>query len=139
MTSTETILVKRLKPGQELFSEIDALIAENQIKAGVILCLVGSLTKVNLRFANKEESTVLNGHFEIVSQTGVVSSAGSHIHLSVSDGDGTTYGGHLMPGSLVYTTVEMVVMKMTDWDFQRIPCPLSGYEELDPVKLSKTE
>lgn len=139
MTSTETILVKRLKPGQELFSEIDALIAENQIKAGVILCLVGSLTKVNLRFANKEESTVLNGHFEIVSQTGVVSSAGSHIHLSVSDGDGTTYGGHLMPGSLVYTTVEMVVMKLTDWDFQRIPCPLSGYEELDPVKLSKTE
>lgn len=139
MTSTETILVKRLKPGQELFSEIDTLIAENQIKAGVILCLVGSLTKVSLRYANKEESTVLNGHFEIVSQTGVVSSAGSHIHLSVSDSNGTTYGGHLMPGSLVYTTVEMVVMKLADWDFQRIPCPLSGYEELYPVKLSKTE
>ncbi|MCA0315511.1 MAG: DNA-binding protein [Candidatus Melainabacteria bacterium] len=136
MTNTDTILVKRLKPGQELFSEIDALIAENDIKAGVILCLVGSLTKVNLRYANNEESTTLSGHFEIVSQTGVVSSAGSHIHLAVADNKGTTYGGHLVPGSFVYTTVEMVVMKLPDWDFQRIPCNLSGYEELSPVKLS---
>lgn len=43
----------RLKPGQDLKKEIEAFVQSNHIKAGWIITCVGSLTQVNLRFANQ--------------------------------------------------------------------------------------
>lgn len=124
-------LCQRLKPQEELFSSIEKLLQVKQVKAGVLLSLVGSLEQVSLRFAASEEATIVNGPLEIVSVTGTVAQSGCHIHISVSDKSGKTTGGHLMPGSLVYTTVELVVLDLSsDHEFGREPCPLSGYDEL---------
>lgn len=128
--SVET-LVLRLKPGEEIFQAIEALLAEEQVQAGVITSLVGSLKTAHLRFADAPEGTMLSGHFEIISCTGVVALSGSHIHIGIADGAGQCRGGHLLPGSIVYTTVELVVQNLSqEWCFERKQCPLSGYEEL---------
>ncbi|MBI5172236.1 MAG: DNA-binding protein [Candidatus Melainabacteria bacterium] len=124
-------LVLRLKPGEEIFQAIEALLADEQVQAGVITSLVGSLKTAHLRFADAPEGTMLSGPFEIISCTGVVALSGSHIHIGIADGAGQCRGGHLLPGSLVYTTVELVVQNLSqEWCFERKPCPLSGYEEL---------
>lgn len=128
--SVET-LVLRLKPGEEIFQAIEALLAEEQVQAGVITSLVGSLKTAHLRFADAPEGTMLSGPFEIISCTGVVALSGSHIHIGIADGAGQCLGGHLLPGSIVYTTVELVVQNLSqEWCFERKHCPLSGYEEL---------
>ncbi len=120
----------RLKPGQDLFNEIESFVAQKKIEAGCILSSVGSLTYATLRLANREFYTEYEGHFEIVSLNGTVSTNGSHLHISISDGDGKTIGGHLVPGCRIYTTAEIVVAELEDVIYKREFAEDSGYEEL---------
>jgi len=121
----------RLTPRQDLFDSIEAVVKERNIKAGCILSCVGSLTHVTLRFANREYCSELDGFFEIVSLTGTVSIHGSHLHISISDGDGKTLGGHLVSGCTIYTTGEIVLAFFDDVIYKReILENDSGYEEL---------
>lgn len=120
----------RLKPGQDLFAEIESFVAQNKIAAGCILSSVGSLTHATLRLANREFYTDYEGRFEIVSLNGTVSTNGSHLHISISDGDGKTIGGHLVPGNKIYTTAEMVIAEFDDVIYKREFAEDSGYEEL---------
>ena len=120
----------RLKPGQDLFDEIETFVHEKHIEAGCILSAVGSLTHATLRLANRDLYNEYNGHFEIVSMTGTVSVHGSHLHIAISDGDGVTTGGHLVSGCKVYTTAEMVLAVFEDVVYKREFAVDSGYEEL---------
>jgi uncharacterized protein len=120
----------RLKPGQDLLNEIESVVVEKNIEAGCVLSAVGSLTHATLRLANREFYSEYDGHFEIVSMTGTVSVHGSHLHISISDGDGKTIGGHLVPGCKIYTTAEMVLGIFNDVVYKREFAEDSGYEEL---------
>lgn len=120
----------RLKSGQDLFNAIEAVVAERNIEAGCVLSAVGSLTHAALRWANRECYSEYDGYFEIVSMTGTVSVHGSHLHISISDGDGKTIGGHLVPGCKIYTTAEMVLAIFEDVVYKREYAEDSGYEEL---------
>jgi predicted DNA-binding protein with PD1-like motif len=120
----------RLKSNQDLFNEIDSVVAEKNIEAGCVLSAVGSLTHATLRLANRDHFSEYEGHFEIVSMTGTVSVHGSHLHISISDGDGQTIGGHLVPGCKIYTTAEMVLAIFEDVVYRREYAEDSGYEEL---------
>lgn len=121
----------RLKPGQDLFDSIETFVAEKKIEAGCVLSAVGSLTHATLRLANREHYNEYEGHFEIVSMTGTVAVSGSHIHISISDGDGVTIGGHLLSGCKIYTTAEIVLAVFEDVAYSReLLEDDSGYEEL---------
>jgi len=124
------VLTFRLKPGQDLFNEIETVVAEKNIEAGCVLSAVGSLTHAKLRFANREQYSEFDGHFEIVSMTGTVSVHGSHLHTSISDEEGKTIGGHLESGCTIYTTAEMVIGVFEDEVYKREIAEDSGYEEL---------
>ena len=127
----------RLKPGQDLKEELEAIVQRERIGAGAILTCVGSLTDVTLRLANQDGPTVWRGHYEIVSLVGTLSTTGSHIHLSVADSTGRTIGGHLLPGCKIYTTAELVIGVMPDLTFTREPDPTFGYRELMIRKRKK--
>jgi predicted DNA-binding protein with PD1-like motif len=120
----------RLKPGHDLFDSIQSFGKEKNIEAGCVLSGVGSLTHVTLRLANRDFYSEYVGHFEIVSLTGTVSVHGSHLHISVSNGDGQTIGGHLESGCIIYTTAEIVIAAFDDVVYKREFSEDSGYEEL---------
>ena len=121
----------RLKPQQDLFDSIEDFVKQKNIQAGVVLSAVGSLTHATLRLANKSHYDEYDGHFEIVSITGTVSIHGSHIHISISDVDGKTIGGHLVRGCKIYTTAEIVIAEFEDLVYKREMYENdSGYEEL---------
>ncbi|MDF1813231.1 MAG: DNA-binding protein [Verrucomicrobiales bacterium] len=120
----------RLKPGQDLKAEIDALTLREKWSAACILSAVGSLTQAAIRFADQEEVSILNGHFEILSLSGTLSPGGSHLHISIADGKGKVTGGHLKEGSEIYTTAEVVIGILHDWEFSRQLCEQSNYLEL---------
>jgi predicted DNA-binding protein with PD1-like motif len=120
----------RLSPGQDLLESIEACVQQNQIEAGCVLSGVGSLTQAVLRLANREVYNEYEGYFEIVSITGTVSIHGSHLHISISDGDGVTIGGHLVSGCKIYTTAEIVIAAFSDVVYKREFAEDSGYDEL---------
>ena len=120
----------RLKPGQGLTEELQAFAKSQGLRAAAILTTVGSLNRVNLRYANQKEGVAEEGHFEIVSLVGTLTADSMHLHLSVSDGHGKTRGGHLLPGNTVYTTAEIVIAELEDAVYERELDPTFGYREL---------
>jgi predicted DNA-binding protein with PD1-like motif len=125
----------RLKSGQDLFDAIEAFVRQRQIEAGCILSGVGSLTYAILRLANRDFTSEFEGPFEIVSITGTVSIHGSHLHISIADGDGKTIGGHFESGCKIYTTAEIVVAEFNDVVYKREFAEDSGYDELTVYEL----
>ena len=120
----------RLKSGQDLFDSIEDFIKEKQVEAGCLLSGVGSLAHARLRLADRETYSDFDGPFEIVSMTGTLSVHGSHLHISISDGEGRAIGGHLDTGCQVYTTAEIVIAVFDDITYRREFAEDSGYEEL---------
>src|SRR5258706_3337754 len=124
----------RLTPGQDLFDSIESFVLQKQIEAGCILSGVGSLTRAVLRLANRDIYNEYEDYFEIVSVTGTVSVHGSHLHISISDGDGVTIVWHLVSGCKIYTTAEIVIVAFPGVVYKREFDEDSGYDELTVYK-----
>lgn len=128
--SSGRFLAIRLEPGEDLIDGVQRARLQIGASAMAVVTCVGSLTKVLIRHANRPEGTRYQGHFEITSLVGTVDPAGEHLHLTITDGEGRAFGGHLLPGSAVYTTAEIVLLILSDIAFTREPCSRSGYDEL---------
>lgn len=127
-------ITARLKNGQDLRNEIEKIAKANDIRAGALLSVVGGLKKAVLRAPVIERHNPIvktwDVDLEIVSGTGTVSRNGSHVHISVSDGDGATFGGHLQEGCIVRSTAEVVILIFDDVEYKRLPDQETGYDEL---------
>jgi len=126
-----------------------------------VLTAVGSLKDATLRLANASRknlktdigtSTNTSGgerlgeakgndirrwrqRFEIVSLVGTFSrDGGCHLHISLSDAEGKTIGGHLIDAD-VFTTVEIVLGTADGISFVREHDDATGYRELVPLQL----
>lgn len=128
-------LTFRLRPGQLLKEEIEKMVIDQDIKAGVLLSIVGGLENAVLRMAGSEPDNQIvkewNEVFEIVSGTGTVSIQGCHIHVSLSDQKGTVIGGHLSNGCRVKYTAEIVIGIFEDISYKRIIDKKTGFRELE--------
>lgn len=120
----------RLLPGEDLRVRLEELASRQSWDAAVVLTCVGSLRKVSLRFADREETSELTGKYEITSLVGTLSRHGSHLHLCVADEEGRSFGGHLKEGCLIHTTAELVVGLLPELEFRREPDARTGYTEL---------
>lgn len=125
-------VTKRLVDGQDLRKEIESLVKVQEIKAGVLLSIVGSLKHAKLRMPVVSAVVVREfiGPFEIVSGIGTISKNGSHIHISISDTEGNVKGGHLKEGCIVRTTVELVILVFDDVEYLRNRDSETGFNEL---------
>ena len=120
----------RLHYGQDLKAEINKFAKQENIKAGVIVTCVGNLKKAILRMANAKVVKTFEGSFEIVSLVGTLESRNSHLHISISDEKGATFGGHLKMGSIVGLTTEVLIGELENLQFSRKFDKETGYEEL---------
>ncbi|WP_051201932.1 PPC domain-containing DNA-binding protein [Ferrimonas senticii] len=122
--------VLRLLPGQELLSALQQWLEQQPFDAAFIASAVGSLSVASLRFAAQEHPCVIDKPFEVHALSGTLDRTCPHLHISLSDGQGQMIGGHLMPGCIVRTTLELVIGVLPSLHFGRAPCPHSGYDEL---------
>jgi len=123
-------LALRLEPGDDLRLALEAATREHALGAACVATCVGSLTRAALRLAGASASTTLSGPLEIVALVGTLSPDGPHLHLAVADAAGRVYGGHLLPGSIVHTTAELVLLALDDVAFARVLDPRTGWKEL---------
>lgn len=120
----------RLTKGMDLKKSIEQYVVNNKIKSGVILSAVGCLYQVCLRTADGKTVKTINEDCEIVSATGTLSIDGCHIHISVSDVNLRTIGGHLKDNCLVNVTAEIVLAEFNEYNFSREFDENTGYKEL---------
>ncbi len=115
--------VLRLVPGEDFLDSIWKYARVTGIKAASLLTVVGSLTQTNIRYANQEAGTAMYGYFEIVSAVGTIdfqnTTDSGHIHISVANENGATFGGHALSGNKVYTTAEITILEATGGIFER--------------------
>jgi predicted DNA-binding protein with PD1-like motif len=116
--------------GQDLRAEIDSFVKQQKIRAGIILTCVGNLQKAVIRMADEKIVKNFEETFEIVSLVGTVEIGNSHLHISISNAEGKTIGGHLKLGSIVGITAEIVIGELEGVSFKRELDPETGFEEL---------
>ena len=128
--------VLRLAPGDDLRAALETTFAElareHGIAAACIVSAVGSLSCAVLRYAARSDSSEMDGPLELLMLTGTLSPDGAHLHASVADDRGVVKGGHLMPGCIVRTTVEVVIALLPGWEFRRELDQATGFRELAP-------
>jgi uncharacterized protein len=122
--------VARIHPGCDLKEEIVQWVQDHSIRAACVLSAVGSLCVAAIRFAGVTRPWNEGRDWELVSHQGSVGLQGVHLHLSVADADGTMFGGHLLNGSTVRTTVEIILQELDGCQFLRVMDTETGFREL---------
>ncbi|WP_413944600.1 PPC domain-containing DNA-binding protein [Bdellovibrio sp. HCB-162] len=129
-TSSVTSHCFRLRPGQDLKKELLYYCQLHHLHAACVVSSVGSLTKAHIRLSGGKDVVEFQGPFEIVSLTGTVGTGGVHLHISVANFEGAVIGGHLMDGSEIHTTAEIMLLENQDLTFTREQDGHTGYKEL---------
>lgn len=127
--SIEVIAV-RLTKGMDLKLSLAKLVEKHGIKAGSIASCVGCVSGLTLRLAGAQSTLIKQEAFEIVSVMGTLTPEHQHVHISVSDREGQVWGGHLLDGTIIDTTAELIIHSYSDLEFTRTMDDSTGYTEL---------
>lgn len=132
------VVVLRMKPGTDLLDGMLAACEKHGIHNGVIISAIGSLNGVYYcdveAVSDKKcgygygRTLYLDGPIELTGASGVICSDAEgrinmHVHINMSDKYGNAYGGHLVQGSKVLLTADIVLGEIEDVQMLR---------ELDP-------
>lgn len=129
--------VMKLMPGEDILVALDKYCKKYEIEAAIVGTMVGSLQKVAFRKGYDQTHVTMEGPFEIVSCVGTLSKNGMHIHASVSDRDFKVVGGHLVAGSLVQSTAEIVLIELENHQLSRMKGEYTDFKELRITEISK--
>lgn len=130
------IHVFRVKPKQELISQIADYCTHHGITSGVVIGIIGSVESARLNFLKelpgKYETVEYEGPLEIVCAQGSVALKDSelitHVHVQVSSAD-ECRGGHLARAT-VFSTAEVVIGEL-DYQLLRYADSYTGLNELN--------
>lgn len=107
--------IVRMDKGEEILEQVKALALKENIRLASVQALgaVNDFTVGVFKTAEKRyDANTFQGDFEIVSLTGTISTMNgefyAHLHMSVGDGQGRVFGGHLNR-AVISATCEMVV------------------------------
>ena len=129
------IYMFRVKPKQELVSEIIGYCRQNNISSGVIVGIIGSVESAKLNFLEelpgKYVTKEYKGPLEIVCAQGSVALKDSqvivHVHAQLSGISGCQ-GGHLVEAK-IFSTAEVVIGEL-DYQLHRYADDYTGLNEL---------
>ena len=118
------IIVARFSIGADVLECLEKLVKEENIRAGAIITGIATLTKMRVRSLDsipkdfpkvqpKENVFEVEGPLEVLNMSGIIfvrdKSVAVHPHVTACDANGKMYGGHLMLGSIVYMTCELII------------------------------
>jgi predicted DNA-binding protein with PD1-like motif len=131
------IFFSRIFEDEDLAEAIKKRVEKSGVRAGLVI-VIGSLKTVVLGYYKEGEYKYirLNGPLEIASCTGniAVDERGEtiiHAHIVVTNEKGEAFGGHLMQGSIVGVTAELIIIEGVGLNLQRT------FDEKTKLKLLK--
>jgi uncharacterized protein len=107
--SIKQAIMVRLPYGEDLLAAVTKVVRETGIRFGVV-SIIGAASAAAFGYYDqkkKEYRTIIRqGEFEIVFGSGNVSlkdgSPFVHAHVLFADETGSSFGGHLMPGTIIF-------------------------------------
>lgn len=120
-----SVVFARLYEGEDLLKTISLTAEENSITSGFFF-LIGTLKQAVLGYYKDGKYLQIEkqGPLEIISCMGNISTKERteiivHGHITVSDIDGSAYGGHLLSKCIVDATAELVLVEVERDTLQR--------------------
>jgi len=141
------IIALRLPPGADVYTTLKEVARQEKIASGLILSGLGSLRQITLRNVRlfPEEFPIQDRHriyapraepMELLALSGNISQRDGevhvHAHAMISSGleEGAVYGGHLLEGCVVFSTVEIVICAIHGMNMIREMDPQTRVVEL---------
>lgn len=126
------IFLGRLEHGADLLNELYQLCESQSIQMGT-LQVIGAIQRACVGFYDQGkklyQQITLPNPAEIVCCTGNISSKDGkifiHAHLTLSDEQGKAWGGHLMPGTIIFAA-EFQIQELRGKILQRSEDPVTG-------------
>ena len=120
------VVALRLKPGTDVLLGLEEACKRSGINNGVILSAIGSLdsphfcnpvevpTKAGYGYG---ETLHLTGPIELTNASGIIchddqGNTNLHVHMTVTDRHGNAHGGHLVEGTKVLLTVDVILAEI---------------------------
>lgn len=124
----DKVFVGRIPHDSDLLEQINIFCLENDIRSGTVN-IIGAVKQARVGYYSQDSQTYqvheggnLQNGLEILSCTGNISIKDSkpfcHLHITLSDYEGKAFGGHLMPGTIVYAG-EFYIQKLKGDDLVR--------------------
>ena len=126
----------RLKPNQDIKLELLKYAQERNIKTASIVSAVGSVSSMKVRIADGKTIAYDTYNREILSLSGTLINGKIHAHIGAISTRMDVFGGHLMEGCIVHTTMEITLLDLSeDVQAERIFDSETGYDELNVIDI----
>lgn len=123
----------------DLLDAIAQVVKEADLRNGVLMTGVGSLTKAHFHviasnnYPPGDEYIKLEGPLEITQIGGIIADGQPHIHITLFDKDHKAWGGHVEPGCEVLTLCELSIQRLENTQMTRRDLDGSTVKVLDPA------
>ena len=126
----------RLKPNQDIKLELLKYAQERNIKTASIVSAVGSVSSMKVRIADGRTIVSDTHNREVLSLSGTLINGKIHTHIGAISTRMDVFGGHLMEGCIVHTTMEITLLDLSeDVQTERIFDSETGYDELNVIDI----
>lgn len=119
------IVFARLPEGDDLLEAVEKAAEQANIRSGLFF-LIGTLKKANMGFyLEGEYQPITIAHpLEIISCVGSIAVNQKkkimvHAHITVSNGEGKAFGGHVLKGCVIAATGELSIIEATGIELKR--------------------
>lgn len=132
-TKIKRSFMGRFNNGDDLLEKLNGFCRDNNIKMGT-LQIIGAVQKAKMGYYSQTEKKYagcveLDKKLEIAACTGNISLKDEeifvHAHIVLADYDGKAFGGHLMPGTIVFAA-EFFIQELEGTPLIRVPEPSTG-------------
>ena len=94
--------------GADVYDSLNEL-HKGDLSTSFLISAVGDLSKVSLKCPLNDKPVIFEKKLEIISLSGYLRSKESHIHISVSDQNCNLLGGHLLSGTIVFKSLDVLI------------------------------
>ena len=94
--------------GVDVYNSLNDLHKHNN-STSFLISAVGDLSKVSFKCPLNENPVIFEKKLEIITLSGYIRSNDSHLHISVSDENCTVFGGHLLSGTFVLKSLDVLI------------------------------
>jgi uncharacterized protein len=123
--------IVHLNPGDDILPSLRKAVAEKNIKHGVIMGAIGSVTSYHFHVVNSPDLPPAelypkgDGPYDIATMTGFIFNGRVHCHIIFSD-ERIAFGGHLEEGCKVLTFNVVPIAELEDID-------ITDFDSLEPM------
>lgn len=113
----------RLEKGEDILHELKKYCENKKITSGIIMG-IGAVERANIGFFNIQKKEYISNAYdfnaEIVNCTGNIAINNDtnevivHLHITIADVDGETYGGHVQEDTPISVTGEFTILETQD-------------------------